>query len=102
MQDRVDPDARQRALDIARQDPPIGISYQAAPVAIAEVLDSIGDTCPNASRLTRYQYGVFEALYSSQHGHWLPKTRPGSAMDYTNREPDPLHDPEAAGRPKAR
>lgn len=26
MQDRPDPDARQRALDIARQDPPSGIS----------------------------------------------------------------------------
>jgi hypothetical protein len=46
MQDRADPDARQRALDIARQDPPPGISYQAAAVAIAELLESIGDICP--------------------------------------------------------
>lgn len=43
---REDPGARQRALDIARQDPPPRISYQAAAVAIGEVLDPIGDTCP--------------------------------------------------------
>src|SRR4029077_5672133 len=46
MQDRADPDARERAVDIAREDPPPGVSPQAAAVAIAEVLDSIGDTCP--------------------------------------------------------
>jgi hypothetical protein len=46
MQDRADPHARDRALDIARQDPPVGVSAQAAAVAITEVLDSIGDTCP--------------------------------------------------------
>src|SRR4029077_14578500 len=46
MQDRADPHARERAFDIARPDPPPGVSPQAAAVAIAEVLDSIGDTCP--------------------------------------------------------
>jgi hypothetical protein len=46
MQDRADPHARERAFDIARRDPPTGVSPQAAAVAIAEVLDSIGDTCP--------------------------------------------------------
>ncbi|MBO4227707.1 hypothetical protein [Bradyrhizobium neotropicale] len=46
MQDRADPHARDRAFDIALQDPPPGVSSQAAAVAIAEVLDSIGDTCP--------------------------------------------------------
>ena len=46
MQDRADPHARERALDIARQEPPVGISAQAAAAAITEVLDSIGDTCP--------------------------------------------------------
>ena len=46
MQDRADPHARERAFDIARQDPPAGVSSQAAAVAVAEVLDSIGDTCP--------------------------------------------------------
>jgi hypothetical protein len=46
MQDRADPHARERAVDIAREDPPPGVSPQAAAVAITEVLDSIGDTCP--------------------------------------------------------
>jgi hypothetical protein len=46
MQDRADPHARERAFDIARRDPPSGVSSQAAAVALAEVLDSIGDTCP--------------------------------------------------------
>jgi hypothetical protein len=31
---------------MARQDPPPGVSPQAAAVAILEVLDAIGDTCP--------------------------------------------------------
>jgi hypothetical protein len=46
MQDRADPHARERAFDIARQDPPPGVSSQAAAAAIDEVLDGIGDTCP--------------------------------------------------------
>jgi hypothetical protein len=46
MQDRADPHARERAFEAARQDPPPGVSAQAAAVAIAEVLDSIGDICP--------------------------------------------------------
>ena len=46
MQDRADPHARDRAFQIAQTDPPAGISSQAAAVAIAEVLDSIGGTCP--------------------------------------------------------
>jgi hypothetical protein len=46
MQDRADPHARERAFDAARRDPPAGVSSQAAAVAIAEVLDSIGDSCP--------------------------------------------------------
>jgi hypothetical protein len=45
-QDRADPHARARAFDAARQDPPPGVSAHAAAVAIAEVLDGIGDTCP--------------------------------------------------------
>jgi hypothetical protein len=44
--DRADPHARDRALDMAHQNPPPGVSPQAAAVVIAEVLDSIGDTCP--------------------------------------------------------
>ena len=46
MRDRGDPHARDRALDFARENPPSGVSPQAAAVAVAEVLDSIGDTCP--------------------------------------------------------
>jgi hypothetical protein len=49
MQDRADPHARVRAFDIARQDPPRGVSAQAAAVAIAEVLDGIGDACPECT-----------------------------------------------------
>ena len=44
--DRADPHARDRALDMARQDPPPGVSPLEAAVAIAEVLDAIGDSCP--------------------------------------------------------
>jgi hypothetical protein len=46
MQDRADPHARERAFDIARRDPPPSISPEAAAVAMAEVFESIGDTCP--------------------------------------------------------
>ena len=46
MQDRADPHARDRAFEMARTDPPADVSSQVAAVAIAEVLDSIGDTCP--------------------------------------------------------
>jgi hypothetical protein len=46
MKDRADPHARERAIDIARRDPPPGFSPEAAAVEIREVLDSIGDTCP--------------------------------------------------------
>lgn len=46
MQDRGDRHAHERAFDVARQDPPEGYSPEAAAVAIAEVLESIGDTCP--------------------------------------------------------
>ncbi|WFU18658.1 hypothetical protein [Bradyrhizobium sp. CB3481] len=44
IQFHADPHARERALQIACEDPPPGCSPQA--VAIAGVLDSIGDTCP--------------------------------------------------------
>jgi hypothetical protein len=46
MKDRADPHAREYAFDIARRDPPAGVSAQAAAAAITEVLDSIGDSCP--------------------------------------------------------
>lgn len=46
MQDRADPHARERAFDIVRRDLPEGVSRQAAEAAVRDVLDSIGDTCP--------------------------------------------------------
>jgi hypothetical protein len=46
MRDRADPHARERAFEIARQDPPPGLSREAAAGAMTEVLDSIGDICP--------------------------------------------------------
>jgi hypothetical protein len=46
MQDRADPDARARALDIAGQHPPAGVSRDEAIAEIKEVLESIGDACP--------------------------------------------------------
>jgi hypothetical protein len=46
MQDRTDPHAREHAIDITRSDPPPGLSPDAAVAEIREVLDSIGDTCP--------------------------------------------------------
>ena len=47
MQDRADPHARERALDMPRQDPPFGLSSLQAVAEIGDVLDSIGDTCPD-------------------------------------------------------
>ena len=47
LQDRADPDARRRALDLAGQDPPAEVSRNEAIAEIQEVLDSIGDTCPD-------------------------------------------------------
>ncbi|MHC2277240.1 hypothetical protein ACVME8_003851 [Bradyrhizobium diazoefficiens] len=44
--DRADPHARERAFDAARQDPPVGISADDAVEEVRDVLDSIGDTCP--------------------------------------------------------
>jgi hypothetical protein len=46
MQERADPHARERAFDIARRDPPAGVSPDAAAAEVREVLNSIGDTCP--------------------------------------------------------
>jgi hypothetical protein len=46
MHDRADPHASERTFDIARRDPPAGISPEEAVAEIRDVLDSIGDTCP--------------------------------------------------------
>jgi hypothetical protein len=45
MQDRADPHAWERAIDIAREDPPAGVSPDAAAAEVRNVLNSIGDIC---------------------------------------------------------
>jgi hypothetical protein len=40
MRDRADPHARERAFAIAREEPPPGVSSEAAAVAVAEVQES--------------------------------------------------------------
>jgi hypothetical protein len=51
MQDRADPHARERAFAIAREEPPPGVSPDAAAAEVREVLDSIGDLCPECPTL---------------------------------------------------
>jgi hypothetical protein len=46
MKDRSDPHARERALLIASQEPPFGISSDQVVVAVLAELDTIGDSCP--------------------------------------------------------
>ena len=46
MRDRSDPHARERALFIARHEPPLGISSARTVATVRDVLDTIGDTCP--------------------------------------------------------
>lgn len=45
-QDRADPHAHEHALDLARQEPPLGVSPEEAVAVVRDVLNSIGDTCP--------------------------------------------------------
>jgi hypothetical protein len=51
MHDRADPHARERAFDMAKHAAPAGVSPKAAAFEIAEVLDGIGDTCPECPPL---------------------------------------------------
>ena len=44
--DRADPHARDHAIGVARQHPPVGLSPDAAVAEIHDVLNSIGDKCP--------------------------------------------------------
>jgi hypothetical protein len=46
MRDRADPHARERALVAARRDPPPNFPAEEAVAAVRNVLDTIGDTCP--------------------------------------------------------
>lgn len=49
MRERADPHARDHAVDIARQDPAPGLSPDAAAAEVQQVLDTIGDVCPECS-----------------------------------------------------
>jgi hypothetical protein len=49
MQDRADPDARARALDMGRDAPPLGFSASEAVATVENVLEGIGDTCPDCA-----------------------------------------------------
>ena len=52
MRGRSDPHPRERAVEAARHDPPPGVSPDAVAVAeVREVLDSIGDLCPECPTL---------------------------------------------------
>jgi hypothetical protein len=46
IRDRADPQARDRALAAAHQDPPTSLSPDEADADVRYVLNSIGDTCP--------------------------------------------------------
>jgi hypothetical protein len=48
-QDQTDPHARQEALRIARQEPLEGLSPDEAVAAVRELLNSVGDTCPECN-----------------------------------------------------
>ncbi|MET4717258.1 uncharacterized protein YhaN [Bradyrhizobium japonicum] len=50
MQDCADPHAKERALEIARRDPLVGLSDRAVVALIRNVLDELGDTCPECAR----------------------------------------------------
>jgi len=47
MLDRGDPHARANALRVARDDPPSGASTREAVAVIEQMLESIGDCCPD-------------------------------------------------------
>jgi hypothetical protein len=49
MLDRADPHARAHAFRIAGDDPPRGHAPEEARAAITDVLDGIGDTCPDCA-----------------------------------------------------
>ena len=46
MKDRADPHAHERALAVARLEPPPGVCPDQAVAAVRDALDSIGDSCP--------------------------------------------------------
>jgi hypothetical protein len=46
MQCRGDPDAFALAFDVAREEPPAGLSVEEALAALRQVLSGMGDICP--------------------------------------------------------
>ena len=58
MKDRTDPRARQRAIEIARQYPPLTVSLAHATAAVESVLGSIGDACPELPAGRRLTVGT--------------------------------------------
>jgi hypothetical protein len=58
MRDRADPHARERAFAIAREEPPPGVSSEVAAVVVADVLDGIGDACPECETTDSELNGV--------------------------------------------
>jgi hypothetical protein len=62
MWDGADPHARERALTIAHENPPPAICPDQALAEIRDVIDSIGDTCPESARRSlgkwRYIYPI--------------------------------------------
>jgi hypothetical protein len=46
MRDQADPHAHGRAVEVAREHPPLGISPDEAVAAVEDALVSIGDSCP--------------------------------------------------------
>jgi hypothetical protein len=61
MKDRTDPQARQRAIEIARQYPPLTVSLAHATAAVESLLGSIGDTCPECPPEDGYTQALFRA-----------------------------------------
>jgi hypothetical protein len=49
MKDRADPHARERAIEIASERLLLGLSQGKAVAAVRDVLNSIGDACPDCS-----------------------------------------------------
>jgi hypothetical protein len=55
--DRADPHARERPFDIARQDPPSGVSREEAAIELDEVLGRSATLAPNVRRDTERASG---------------------------------------------
>jgi hypothetical protein len=54
--DHADPHARERALELVQHNPPSGLSPASTSVAVPEILESKGDTCPECA--PEFNYGI--------------------------------------------